>query len=338
MSRQRPNLVRVVAGLAAGVLLGACARGESGIGVQRFALDVAFGPKAPAAGPANFGPSTPAAVPEALPGQVEVELQLPGTTFRPPLGAIEDCPVADETTFPDRAAPPQVEGMPREGLYRWQRDGIQTINAAPGVELPVGGFERRAVRAVERSTPTEFSFETVQAEVDGTIVVTSWQVRTAATQRSVDTIVGPSVRTGDPDRGLALTGIERFAPDGSPVGTPFRPATGILYLPLPVILGETWSSAGIDPGTGEVLSHDGTVVGRQLVDACGEVVDGWRVEGSQTFGGAQNRSRTYDYGVATHLGGILIEEDVEGASADGTLDVVFTIGELSPSPLPRSDR
>jgi hypothetical protein len=85
-----------------------------------------------------------------------------------------------------------------------------------------------------------------------------------------------------------------------------------------------------------VLQHQAKVVKRERVDACGDVVDGWAVEATQTFsrGGQTAPPRTYRYIVAPQLGGLIISEQIHTTTAQGTTDVTLSLGQLQPSPLP----
>ncbi|HLF41313.1 MAG TPA: hypothetical protein VI854_07560, partial [Acidimicrobiia bacterium] len=112
----------------------------------------------------------------------------------------------------------------------------------------------------------------------------------------------------------------------------FSPA--VLYLPLQIEPGEQFSSVGIDPRTGQVLQHQAKVLNRERVDACGEIVDGWAVEATQTFSGQGTATRTYKYIVAPQLGGIIVSEEFHATTPQGTTDLVISLGQLKPSPLP----
>src|SRR5207244_13199533 len=91
-----------------------------------------------------------------------------------------------------------------------------------------------------------------------------------------------------------------------------------------------------DPLSGSELQNHAKVVKRERVDACGDFVDGWVVEATQTFSGTAQTAppRTYRYIVAPQLGGIIISEEIHTATAQGNTDVTFTLGQLKPSPLP----
>ena len=237
--------------------------------------------------------------------------------------------------------------------------------ALPGVKLPVAGFEQRLVRNVVKVSETEYTFETVQPELGSNVTtISTFRVKTAAVSKTVTPPVEPpdvthptapvplpitppgtgpalpkapvpgSVSSGDPERGISLIKLQRVDAAGNSSELNFTP--GVLYLPLEVVPGEEFNAVGIDTRSGSVLQNQAKVVKRERVDACGEVVDGWVVEATQTFSGAAQAAppRTYRYIVAPQLGGIIISEDIHTATAQGTTDVTLSLGQLKPSPLP----
>ena len=80
------------------------------------------------------------------------------------------------------------------------------------------------------------------------------------------------------------------------------------------------------------------VTRRARIDACGDVVDGWSVEGTRTFsqGTAAGTPQNYDFVVATQLGAMLISEHIKATTAQGSFDGTFSLGQLDPDPLPKS--
>ena len=275
------------------------------------------------------------------------------------------CPPAALTAFPAKEAGQTVEGVPAEGQYRWKRTGTQTVATLPGVKLPIGGFEQRLVRNIVKVSDTEYTFETVQPEL-GTNVTTisTFKVKIGAVAKNVTPPVEPpdlthptspvplpitppgtaptlpkppvpgNVSVGDPERGISLMKLQRVDAAGNTSELTFSP--GVLYLPLEVVPGEEFNAVGIDPRTGSVLQHQAKVVKRDRVDACGEVVDGWVVESTQTFSGPGQTAppRTYRYIVAPQLGGMIISEEIHTSSPQGTTDVVLSLGQTKPSALP----
>lgn len=336
----------VVVGLTAGCV----EQDPPGVGIQKLSADIVFGfePADPPAPPANLAPgpvngegvpvtyvpSLTAAPSVTSPALRSLRPRLPLTPLTP---ARSTCPPAAVNAFPAREAAQVLEGTPVEGQYRWKRQGTQTLATLPGIVLPVSGFEQRLVRNVKPSgTEGEFTYEMAQPEL-GTnrTVISTFKVKPAALSRGVDLQTGQSVRAGDPERGISLMKVETIDREGNSAVQTFTPA--VLYLPLPVEPGESWSSVGIDPRSGSVLQHQARVIRRQRIDACGDVVDGWLVEATQTFTGSSGTSSapvTYRYVVATQLGGLVISEERHVTSPQGNTDVTFTLGQLRPSPLP----
>jgi hypothetical protein len=275
------------------------------------------------------------------------------------------CPPAALTAFPAKEAGQTVEGVPAEGQYRWKRSGTQTVANLPNVKLPVGGFEQRLVRNIVKVSETEYTFETVQPELGTNITtISTFKVKVGAVAKNVTPPVEPpdltrptspvplpitppgtqptlpkpplpsNVSAGDPERGISLVKLQRVDAAGNSSELAFSP--GVLYLPLDIVPGEEFKAVGIDPRTGSVLQHQARVIKRDRVDACGDVVDGWVVESTQTFTGAGQAAapRTYRYIIAPQLGGLIISEEIHISGAQGTTDVVLSLGQLKPAALP----
>jgi hypothetical protein len=128
--------------------------------------------------------------------------------------------------------------------------------------------------------------------------------------------------------------LQRVDAAGNSSELSFSPA--VLYLPLDVVPGDSFNAVGIDPRSGSVLQNQAKVVKRERVDACGDVVDGWVVESTQTFSGSAQTAppRTYRYIIAPQLGGIIVSEEIHTANPQGTTDVTLSLGQLKPAPLP----
>jgi hypothetical protein len=345
-----------------------------GVGVQKLAADIVFGvkPPPPDAPPANTtpgaegltgdattyvptGPSrsfpTPSFPAPRAPRAPSLRQPRP-TPLNPTRAA---CPPAALNAFPAQEAGLTVAGTPGEGQYRWKRTGTQTMATLPGVAIPISGFEQRLVREVKKVSETEFTFQTVQPELGtGVTVLQTFKVKTDAVSRGVDPPIetiplerpeqlpdevpfpsNPSVpgrRVGEPERGISLVRIERIDAQGNTQVLNFTP--GVLYLPLPIEPGESFESVGIDSRTGQVLQHQAQVLRRERVDACGEIVDGWVVEATQTFSGQSTATRSYRYIIAPQFGGLMISEQVKVTAPEGTLDVTFSLGQTKPTPLP----
>jgi hypothetical protein len=125
-----------------------------------------------------------------------------------------------------------------------------------------------------------------------------------------------------------------FDPKGNATSS-FAPITGLLMLPLPVQQGLQFQSVAIDPSSGEEATFRGQVLPRQDIDACGDIVEGWKVSGTQSFSNSAT-TRTEDLVVATQLGGLVISDKVHQADALGAnvIDTLISIGQQTPGPLP----
>jgi len=374
-----------VAGLAALLLSGCVKQDAPGVGIQKLAADIVFGVKPPAAtpppnlDPGQVGPGDATTYVPDTASPSDQSAAFGGGDFSGPAGrsgprlpritptapAKSVCPPAALTAFPAKEAGLTVEGVPAEGQYRWKRSGTQTVASLNNLKLPIGGFEQRLVRNIVKVSDTEYTFETVQPELDSKVTtISTFKVKIGAVSKTVTPPVQPpdvthptspvplpvatpglpvtppkppvpdSVSVGDPERGISLVKLQRVDAAGNSSELTFSP--GVLYLPLDVVPGEEFNAVGIDPRTGSVLQHKAKVIKRDRVDACGDVVDGWVVESTQTFSGPGQSStpRTYRYIVAPQLGGIIISEEIHTSNPQGATDVVLSLGQLKPSALP----
>lgn len=354
---RRPDMRAVCLVAALTLFAGACAkRGETGVTVKGVDANLVFGTTQP---PANAAPANTLTGQPLSPDYASGGIALPSQSFTSTKKTVHTvtspprapCPEASLNAFPAEPAGLDVpnDRRPAVGSYRWKRSGSETSN---GIKLPVSGFEQHYIRTVQdvgKSTNTQpvpgssaepgviFSYQTVQPDATGNVVVTTWQVDTSGTQTTVNEGLNtPTVNEGHPERGLVIKKIETFDTKGNLKST-FAPVTGLLMLPLPVHEGLTFQSAAVDPASGEEASFDGQVLPRQRVDACGDVIEGWEVKGTQTFS-SSTTSRTEDILVATQLGGVLISDHVQQADATGAnaLDTLISVGQLKPDPLPAS--
>lgn len=358
----RRRLVAAVVALSA--VAAACGDDRSGgVGITELSSDIAFGAASsdePTAGPANFNPSpvTPsqASASEDLPDQFFAPVQRQNR-FRPPLAPVENpCPEAAVDEFPDETAPiwgpDEHKALPREGLYRWQRSGtLKSADTTAGKEIEITGFERRLVRNLQvieekvaedgTRTAATYTFETVQPEISGSnTIITTFQVRTNARSAAV---FNPSrgddeFSAGEAERGLVIKRIETLDREGGRVSL-FEPAVGLLLLPIRVRPGEDFTSTAVDPRSRQQLQITGKVMNRERVDACGEIIEGWRVHSTLTStGGGSNFSRDYSYLVATQYGAILVDEQIDQSDgAEDELKLLFEIGQQDPDPLPEQE-
>lgn len=349
--------------LAAAVFTGACASpNDPGVSVDSTEADIVFGVKEPleTVTPANVGGG---AFGEDDAGNEFLGEELsfgptkkPGP--RPPLysggaGKVA-CPAAALNAFPDREATINVNPPftpPREGLYKWKREGEQTkpdpLDATKEVTTKVQGMEDRLVRNVKVASETEtraqYTFDTVQPNLgSSTVTITHWFVDSnpAADTDQNSPVSGDRVTAGEPERGIVIRGFDTLDRNGENVGSVvFTPRAGLLVVPLPIRTGEVFASAAVDTRSGRTFRIEGKVVKRTQVDACGTVIAGWQVESRYSFPGG---SATYNYVVAPQFGGVLLQEFLDQQAVNDNDQPVktkatFTIGQQEPDPLPKEE-
>jgi hypothetical protein len=336
---QSRHLLRgfVVIGAAVG-LAGACVRqGPPPVGVRALQANLVFSTTPAPPAPPTVAPP----VPSGPPGDQFITVDLgpindqPIYKLRPALGTPAACPAAGPNAYPAEEATLNAKGLPAMGSYRWKRTGTYALAIAPDQALPLGGFESRLIRNVasQASDGSIYTFETVQPSLQGSPVVSEWQVKTAALSTTPQELTVTAPNIGDPERGLALKSQTVTGSDGK-IQHQYVFNPGVLFAPLPIQAGETFQGVGVDPSSGETLSINGSVDRHQRVDACGEIVDGWQINTTETFSGSNNQPATYNYLVATQLGTIIIGEHIDASTADGHFVVDYTIGQTKPDPLP----
>jgi hypothetical protein len=86
------------------------------------------------------------------------------------------------------------------------------------------------------------------------------------------------------------------------------------------------------------MAINGDIVGKDRIDACGEIVDGWRIASSQTFTSATGERSVTDttYFVSTQLGGLVTLQARKANSAVPSADpstITDHLGQLVPTPI-----
>ena len=317
-------LRRTVALVAVALVAGsACAdKRDTGLQVKGYAADLVFGAaKRPPVAPLGAAAIPPAAAVPLPPSVFDGRLRGAPTITR---AVCQKAPLGAGAAEPAPSVLPTAS-RPEVGASRWKRTGSVTVPT--GMKLDVAGFEQRAVRDITEVSGG-FAYQTVKPDIAGpSTYVTTWQVKPEAFQQNVSEL-SVSVTAGDPERGLAIKAIETFDAKGEITGS-FRPVTGLLVLPLPVIPGEQFASIAIDPNSLQVAEYQAQVVKRDRVDACGEYIEGWLVTGTLTFAGEQPQQ--YDVLVATQRGATVISEHIVGRNLLGAFDLTFALAQVHPS-------
>jgi hypothetical protein len=353
---------RIVAGAIAvlATASAACTSDKApGVRTDSVTADIVFGVEAPEADAVTASPvaaPTDATTAIEQPSAGLTSLKVPfqnriPSRFRdvpiavsPEQSAASSCPNAPIGDAPPAPAPLNATSPPEAGLYRYKISGSRTFTYTSGavVVTPVSGFQPRIVQNVKLVGQKDWTFEVIQPSGSGAgSLTTTWSINTDATQRAASPpYVGENpVRVSEPDGGVSLTRETSQDGNGNTSGT-FQPATPLTYLQLPVLVGQDFQSVGVDP-RGGTRTLQGQPVGRQTVDACGKLVDGWQVDLTITQSGEPERKESII--VSTDRGGMIISQHIVGDSTlqDNTKvhqDLTFSLGQISPSPVPQAPK
>jgi hypothetical protein len=326
-SSRRRRLWGVV---ALGLLASACGQpGENiPIGMREYVGDVVYGDQSPpttlaAAPAANPVPGFPGFVSPPAPRPAVLETfddPLTTTTTSPPPA----CPAADPLAVPRDVAGTQVSAPPEQGVYTYRQGGTVLVGNNGGF-LPASSDHR--VANVQSLLEGVFRFDVAISEF-GAETTTTYQVD----QRGADDgVFIAGIRTGD------SSGVDQY-----------RPTTPVKILPLPPVVGRTFSSAGTDPLNRTTIVINGRVIGKTRVDACGDPLDAWLVEignnpstgqPSRIIGPNRNIVITGTLAIAPQFGGLIVEEKLKEEGSDSgqpvLIDRTATINSTSPRPLPQ---
>jgi hypothetical protein len=327
MLRLRKSALVVLALLLA--FAAACSNAESGVNVKTVATDLIYGiPPTPKPAPPPNVDTTPSdpfgVVKQGGDGPIRTA---------PPRTPIDPCPEAPPTVFPE-AAPTEIRGHPAKGVYTWRVEGSQTVPAIGEVRLPEAS-DRTVVESATAGGGPRFVVQEKELIYGSQFDVRStYEYRVGGVDESEEGI--------NVDRtGLYLVKIERIHRGDESSNREFNPSPPILVLPTPVTLGDSVTSAGVDPVSFEVLRQEGAIVRRQRIDACGKPQDTFFAETFRDFVSASGEvSRVkYNYGISTVMGGLTILEHIESPCVDTEGEcaedqVTFTmdahIGQLEP--------
>ncbi|HEX2850330.1 MAG TPA: hypothetical protein VHN98_07245 [Acidimicrobiales bacterium] len=329
--------------------------------------------KAAAAAPPNFSVTPDEAAAAASDTYDELPPQVFSPAKKPlpkPLQfdngpAVPVCDDAALNAFPEGDEPRNVpaDRSPRIGIYKWKRSG--TVTGAGGSVQQISGLEDHELRnlILEPDDPTDpvrrdptvnsgptnvapdpntprrqYTWESLEPQIgsDDIADVTYYVDTNPVVNRQVLNPVGDDPpNEGEPERGVVLKSIRYVDKAGNASTTPaFQPATGLLLLPLPVFDGQRFTSVATDPATGQAWQYDAQVVGKDRVDACGTILEGWKVTGTLAVSGGSGGTREYTVIVSTSLGGIVIGQSIKGVDGPNTVDLSFNIGQKTPSPAP----
>ena len=307
-----------------GLLAVACGGAQaSRVAVERDQTDIVFGFSTPTPGP-SAAPQRSRAPSDGGSGGPAPFTPHPFKTFEPPPSS--DCPKARDDAPISEPAGTEIKGRPEAGTYRWLGSGTFDIG---GANIPVPNQPQHHIRNVanytdpvgEGEAAEGFTFETIEPRVGPSTNgywLFRWQLKANST-------------SSDAEGGLVLKGIDVLGPDGKFAETYFEAfANGLLFAQLPVTPGRSWTSASLDLGN-RTLQLDAQYVGREVIDVCGTVVEGWHVHATFSNGA---EVATLDYLLGPQYGGQIIGFAIKDTFLGTTYpQAKFDINQLDPDPL-----
>lgn len=258
---------------------------------------------------------------------------VPGPKFVPLADTEFECEDAPLGAAPQEAAPDSILKPPAAGTYRYKTQ-VRIID----LQLASTGFETRTISDVRVTNPAgpNFNYKVTQKLAAGPVdiqIITTYSVDQTSPRPERR---GPTEVPQVSARGIFVTSIERKGRvGGDDFSQTFQPNPPLKYFDLPGRIGSDGAvdTTAVDSGgTFTTIRHRGEPVRHEPVDACGEVTDSWYLETIQTVTApdGQTFETKLAYGIATHLGGMIIVEHIEIPANEPEVIFDFSIAELKP--------
>lgn len=309
------------------------------VGLKPLSADIVFG----------IPPlDEPVALPDATGPRGRISIAEPLRPIPPAPPETIDCDQALYNEVEKQADEATVVGQPQEGTYKWVDDGY--VKAGDFGNITLAGLSERSIVDVKKAagSPQDFTYRIEQTEsLGGQGFTLDFEViRSRPKPPPVTNQVYYETTSKNSLNGIYLTAVTTTDQNGQEQQFIMSPA--VLYLPIPVPIGVTFTTTSSNPDQlvtfkheGRVTQRPGTDSPRARFDACGELIEGWWVDGFQTFsfGGALGTTtRNYDYAIATQYGGMLIAEELvvpcdwDGGKCTNEPDLVYKshIGQIEP--------
>lgn len=311
--------------LVLGVLVASACSGPReplSVGVREVPNNIVLA-DAPESEPAGMAPIPPAPVkvPIVTAAPIPAPPRFAPEPSPPPAPPVEQCPRANPLDVPAEGVTDGFATPPVEESFRFRNDGEFTVSGPNANEGTFTEPTARVIQAVELQDDGDFTYD-VGASLGGTVTTSSYLVR--HTER-LDDGLGIGDQAGlDEQRGLYLTAVNSRLPDDRVVT--FQPADPLRLLRFPVFVGDTFDVAGADPFTATSMSYTVTVTDRVRVDACGELIDAWRVSltNGRVDGPNTNVEFVATYDIATQYGGLIVRDTVVTSGREGLDTIVRT--------------
>lgn len=284
------------------VAAGCAPQDDVHLSIRDLSSDVVYGDQSKPTPPA---PAPAATIQPTFPSFIQPPAVVRPVTA-PPTEPVDLCPTAQEGAFPLIAATPRVLAPPVPALYLYRQTGTVTI---AGEELTPPEVTTREVLNIVVAENGTFTFDVIEDQF----------VAKTTTTYLVDQ------RGSASSDGIFITHMltESTDAEGEPLVEEFTPVPPVKIMPLPAAVSSNqFASAGTDALRGTSMAVRGTIAERSRVDACGTVLDAWRVELEGLITGpARAQSFTSSYDIATHYGGLILSDHLVLTGVQGGLPV-----------------
>lgn len=289
------------------------------LGVRAAPVSITFGGKSSSPQPTpptlripNTGPgfiAPPQRLDQPAAPVAQPQPTAPGPGVLPPPPVPESCPLASVNAPVEEAAPSIVSKAPKEGTYRYRRSGVLQVGAPGDDPAAVLKRPRQQLSPLVLQQVTNVQETPVPGTAGPRITWDSVLIEPGL-KTTTSYLVDPVGTTLEPraSAGLKITRIvvqRTDLPADGPLGAAgedevetFEPQPPIKIMNFPAVA-ETAPdpngySTGADPSTGATMRVFSAIQGRARVDACGRVVQGWRVKVSFADDGTGPRDSSYE--------------------------------------------
>jgi hypothetical protein len=220
----------------------------------------------------------------------------PDRPLRPPAPLPEApvCEPADLLQAPALEAPSSINARPAAAQYRFRNDGTFRVSGADARE---GRFAPVSLRTVSGALEADSGFVFDVTEVLGDVTTkTEYEV---VTSQPLGSPFAP---------GIYVFRVTSRSSDGQE--SVFTPSPSLPLATFPLTRGAAVEARGVDATSATAMSYTSTVVGKDRVDACGELLDSWTLEltAGRVLSPETDLEFEATYALGTQFGGVILRE------------------------------
>ncbi|MFN2462973.1 MAG: hypothetical protein ABR573_03595 [Candidatus Dormibacteria bacterium] len=259
--------------------------------------------------------------PKPSPGATPIPVYVPPPAYAPPPSLLpnpvpaavfahptpsptpKSCPALAQLAVPRETAPASIDAAPPKASYLMRSGGTYALGSSKGQLPSVLGLVL-PVDPKPGNDQVDGAFSDY-AMITGTDPSTYWQLnlRLANSNPATPGVLITSISWRDKVRG----------------NFDFVPQQPVQFLPTPVNVGNTWSSAGLDSADQTSVELQGSIPMKVTVNACGIPLDAYQVHiDGHIVGPNFQLAWVGDYAIGTQFGGLILGEHVTLNGSDST--------------------